>query len=166
MAKYKAGNNLETDVLMVLRCLAELRVSFNCHEGAEIMYNVLKKLGYKVEVVMGFYSSPHVNKGEVIQHSWLEKTLNIYGHKTIIETVPEQVFPELNPKEKARSTIIPPNDKKQDRYHPIEESRMKEILRNSGVHIDKEVIRHLSHLVELCIDRTLEKISAKGKKQP
>lgn len=159
MIKYKVGKNLKADVLMIFRCLGVLDVPFSCHEGTGIFYNVLKKFGYKVEVVRGFYSSPYLDNGERRQHSWVENIIDPYGY-IIIETVPNQVFPELSPKEQIRSMIILPDDEKRQRYYPIQESLMKKILGKSGVNIDKKTIYRLSHT----IIKTFEKRSAKEKK--
>lgn len=161
MTEYKVGSNLERDTLLIFRCLGVLNVSFDCHVGAGVFYNVLKKFGHKVEVVRGYYSSPHLRNGKRIQHSWVENIIEPYGLSKIIETVPEQMFPELSPEEQASNTIVLPDDEKRNRYDSMLESIMKEVLRKSNVCIDEKRTQHLSNLVELCVDRTLEKISKK-----
>ena len=159
MIEYKVGSDLEKDTHLILSCLVDLNVSYNCHEGAEVFCNILKKFSHKVEVVRGFYSSRHLRNGEYIQHSWVENIINIYGLSKIIETAPNQMFPELNPEEQCRSMVVLPDDEKRDRYHSVLESIMEEVLRRSKVRIDKKRMRHLSKLVEQCINKRLEYLS-------
>lgn len=158
LVKYEVGRNLETDVLLIFRCLGDLDVSYDCHVGALIFFNILKRFGYKVEVVRGYYSSPYLHKGKRVQHSWAENIINISGLSEIIETTPDQMFPELDPEERVKSIIVPPDDKKWIRYNPVSEHLMREIFQASGVRIDKKRIQHLSHLVGLCIDKTIKKM--------
>lgn len=157
MTKYKVSEKLQLDVLRIVRCLGVLNVTFDCHTGAGVAYNILKKLGYNVEERKGAYSSPHLNNGKKTQHSWVELILDPYGLSILIELVPSQMFPELSPEEQSKNFILPPDDEKRKRYERMPESFMKEVFEKARVKIDKEYIERLCQCVELCISMTLER---------
>ena len=59
---------IEKDFLIENIKLSEHETNFDCHKNSKIIYNELKKLGYAVKLVNGFY----VNLPKSIRHSWLE----------------------------------------------------------------------------------------------
>ncbi len=156
MSKHKI-DKLRLDVLSIIGCLERLHVTFDCHTGAGVAYNILKKLCYDVEVRRGFFYSPHLHNGEETHHSWVELILGMDGLSIVIELVPSQMFPELGVNEQVKNLVLLPDDDKRKRYECMPESAMKEAFEKAGVTIDKEHIARLSQNVEICISMTRER---------
>lgn len=159
MVKHEMGKDLEKDVHLIYCIIAQYFDSFpRCHESARIFCNVLKRYCYKVEVVNGFYSSPHFHDGEELLHSWVEvfNTYPIYRTRKIIEASPHQVFPELSPEEQTRSLVISRNDKKFGRYRYIPDSMFLEYCKKRRVQIDTNLIELRSKFILQCLKKIHE----------
>jgi hypothetical protein len=67
--KHKNSNILESEFEMINMALSLRGKDGDCHKTARVVAESLKSLGYKVEVVRGFYYNPPNKK---IKHSWIE----------------------------------------------------------------------------------------------
>ena len=147
--KYKAGKNLEHDVSMVF--LAILHYNFDsflrCHESARIFYNVLKKYGYNVAVVDGFY----IYNERKMLHSWV-KLVDLRGTK-IIETMPQQVFPKLLAEVPSKSLVVSPDDERFTRYHPAPPNIFWESCEMRNLRIDENLVKRLSEEIFHAIEK-------------
>lgn len=148
---------MEHDVGMIFNLI--LRGNFDsflrCHESARIFCNILRRYGYDVEVVDGVY----VHDKKKLPHSWVE-FIHLYETK-IIETTPQQVFPNLSRKERVRellgSLVISQDDERFTRYDPRSEEWFLEFCRNNNIRIDENHVRLLSE----CIFQSMRKVAVK-----
>lgn len=113
-----------------------------CHESVRIFYNVLKKLGYEVEIVNG---GCLFSNGKEMAHSWLEYMIDCYGTSLLIETTPHLFFPDLSYTELICKMVIPPDDERRRRYHTIPDNLFFQVLKQRGdENIDEQLIKRYS----------------------
>jgi len=143
MVRYKPGENLKQDVWTIFRII--LRGNFDsflrCHESARIFCNILERFGYDVEVVDGFY----VYDEKKLWHSWVE-FVDLY-ETIIIETNPQQVFPNLSGTELLKSLLISQDDERFTRYCPISKKEFLEFCKNNNIQIDENQVKLLSEVI-------------------
>ena len=148
-------DKLRRDIARIYFLLCNLRrispqkvKAVRCHESAGIFCDVLRNLGYSVELVNGCYLLHDLSNGEGMQHSWVEMIIEPYGGMLLIETTPHVFFPELTFEELVDKMVIPPNDARKQRYIPLEDELFFRILEQLGIKsVDRLVIRYYSSLI-------------------
>lgn len=153
LVRYKTERNLESDVSVIFATISHYNFDsfLRCHESARIFYNILRRYGYNVSVVDGFY----VHNGKKLLHSWVEFT-NLLETK-IIETTPQQVFPQLFAKKPSQSLVIPEDDERFPRYYPLSNDEFSEECKIENVQIDENQVRHLSEMISLAVEKLLKR---------
>lgn len=153
LARYKTGRNLESDVSVIFAIISHYDFDsfLRCHESARIFRNILKGYGYNVSVVDGFY----IHSGKKQLHSWVEFT-NLPETK-IIETTPQQVFPQLFAKKPSQSLVISEGDERFLRYYPLSIDEFSEKCRIENVQIDENQVKHLSEMISLAVEKLLKR---------
>jgi len=80
------NKKLEMD-FMVENLKISLHNNGNCHHNSKLLFEGLKKLGYNVKIITGFFIR---DDGKTIKHSWVE------FEDKILETDAEQLHIESN----------------------------------------------------------------------
>ena len=122
-----------------------------CYESARIFYNILKELGYKVEIVNGGYI---LSDEKQMRHSWVEQIIDDYGTSQIIETTPHLFFPKLTFKELVGKMVISPDDEGGAKYCPISDDLFRKILEEYQVIIEEQLVeRYSSKIIQMILNK-------------
>lgn len=161
MGKCKSVNELKKDVARIYWTLLKMHktngkiIGVRCFESARIFYNVLKRLGYEVEVVNGGCA---LSDNDNMRHSWVEQIVDCYGTSILIETTPH-LFHDLLFQELVEKMIIPPDDERRKKYEFVEDETFLQVLKAYDEEIDEDLIENYSSvLVEF-----FEKMKKKAK---
>ena len=147
MGKCKSVKDLKKDVAKIYWTLLKMEETdgkikgVRCYESARIFYNVLKKLGYNVEVVNGGYV---LSDNEKMRHSWVEQIVDCYGTSILIETTPHLFFPNLNFEELVEKMVIPPNDERRKKYKSLGDETFLQVLKAYDEEINEDLIENYS----------------------
>ena len=147
MGKYKSVKDLKKDVAKIYWALLKMKETngkikaVRCHESARIFYNVLKTLGYNVEVLNGGYV---LSDNEQMRHSWVEQIVDCYGTSILIETTPHLFFPDLNGKELIEKMVIPPNDERRKKYKSLGDETFLQVLEAYDEEINGDLVENYS----------------------
>jgi hypothetical protein len=167
MSEWKPVENLRKHVAQIYLLLLSLHrnstdniKAVRCHESARIFYEVLKDLGYRVEVVNGGYSLSKKNR---MQHSWVESVIDVYGTRLLIETAPHLFFPKLSFEELVGKMMIPPDDERRQKYFPVEDYLFLQVLKKRGVKdVDVDLVKSDSTLILKALNERKTKKFANG----
>lgn len=150
MGEYKSVEDLKKDVAKIYCVLLKMNKTngkikgVRCLESARIFYNVLKTLGYNVEVVNGGYV---LSDKEKMRHSWVEQIVGYYGTSILIETTPHLFFPDLNCKELVEKMVILPNDERRKKYEFVGDELFLQVLKNYEEKINEKLIENYSSTI-------------------
>jgi len=162
MNECKPAENLKKHVVQIYLLLLDLHrdstghvKAIRCHESARIFCEVLRELGFKVEVVNGGYL---LSEKKGMQHSWVEFAIDYYGTCLLIETVPHLFFPKLSLEELVAKMVILPDDERWQKYCLVEDDIFSEVLKKRRIkNVDMKLVRNYSALIL----RTLSKRKTK-----
>ena len=147
MGKCKSVEDLKKDVTRIYYVLLKIRETngkingVRCYESARIFYNVLKTLGYNVEVVNGGYA---LSGNDNMRHSWVEQIVDCYGTSILIETTPHLFFHDLKFEELVEKMVILPNDKRRKKYKSLGDETFLQVLKAYDEEINEDLIENYS----------------------
>jgi len=147
MDKCKSLNYLKRDVARIYSELLKMNkkdgeiIGVRCYESARIFYNVLKTFGYNVEVVNGGYA---LSDNDNMRHSWVEQIVDCYGTSILIETTPHLFFHDLPFKELVEKMVIPPSDKRREKYKSLGNETFLQVLKAYNEETNEDLIENYS----------------------